>query len=75
MGLFNPGSGTGTSPRGRAQRLDLLIGILGFFTFMAFVQALVLEVRGEPAAFAAVVLAALALALGLAIRTRRRIDA
>jgi len=26
-------------PRARAQRLDVLIGILGFFTIMAFIHA------------------------------------
>ena len=55
MGLFNPGGGTGSHPRARAQRLEMLIGILGFFAFMALVQAVVLEVRGEPAGFAAAV--------------------
>ena len=46
----------------------MLLGILGFFTFMALVQTVVLEVRGEPAGFAAVVLAVLALLLGLVVR-------
>ena len=48
MALFNPGSGTG-GPRARAQRLEMLLGILGFFTFMALVQTVVFEVRGDPA--------------------------
>jgi hypothetical protein len=73
MGLFNPGSGTG-GPRARAQRLEMVIGILGFFTLMAAIQTVVLEVRGESAVAAALLLAALCVLLWLAIRARRRID-
>ena len=72
MGLFNPGSGTGTSPRGRAQRLDMLIGILGFFTAVAFIQAVIHEVRGEPATKAAIILLVFVVALGVTIWFRRR---
>ena len=54
MGIFNPGGGTGGHPRARAQRLEMLLGIIGFFAFMAVVQTVVLEVRGEPAGIAAV---------------------
>jgi uncharacterized membrane protein YhaH (DUF805 family) len=72
MGLFNPGQGTG-DPRGRAQRLDLLAGILGFFALMAFVQTVVLEVRGEAAGFSAAVLAVLVVLLWLTVRARRRL--
>jgi hypothetical protein len=71
--LFNPGGGTGSHPRARAQRLEMLIGILGFFTVMALVQAVVLELRGDPAGFAAVLLAVLLLLLGLAVRARRNV--
>ena len=67
MGVFNPGSGTGTSPRARAQRLDMLIGILGFFAAMALIQTVVHEVRGEPAGRSAMVL--LGFVLALAART------
>lgn len=70
MGLFNPGSGTG-GVRARAQRLEMLIGILGFFTLMAFVQALVLELRGDDAVGAALLLAVLAGILWFVIRLRR----
>ena len=59
-------------PRARAQRLEVLIGILGFFTVMALLQAVVLEVQGRPATFAAVVLLVLVVALVLAFRARRR---
>jgi uncharacterized membrane protein len=59
-------------PRARAQRLEVLIGILAFFTLMAAIQAVTYELRGQPAAWPAVVLLGLLVALGLAIRARRR---
>jgi hypothetical protein len=70
MGLFNPGSGTG-GPRARAQRLDMVLGILGFFAFRAVVQTVVLEVRGEPAGFSAALLAVLLGLLYLVWRARK----
>ncbi len=70
MGLFNPGSGTGDR-RGKAARYDMLLGILGFFTLMAVIQTVVLEVRGDPAGQSAVVLACLLVALWLIWRARR----
>ena len=74
MGLFNPGSGTGDA-RAKAQRLDTLLGILGFFTFMAAVQTVVLEVRGEAAGGSAALLAVLLLACWLTWRARRNTGA
>ena len=73
MGIFNPGSGTG-GQRARAQRLDMLLGILGFFAFMAVVQTVLLEVRGEPAVASALLLAVLLAALWFVWRLRRRTD-
>jgi hypothetical protein len=73
MRLFNPGAGTGRHPRARAQRLEMLMGILGFFTVMALVQTVVLEVRGDAAGFSAAVLAVLLVLLGLVIRARRNV--
>ncbi|GAA4715694.1 hypothetical protein GCM10025782_10530 [Pedococcus ginsenosidimutans] len=70
MGLFNPGSGTGNA-RARAQRLDMVLGILGFFAFMAVVQTVYLEVRGEPAGFSAALLAVLLGLLYLVWRARK----
>jgi hypothetical protein len=70
MGLFNPGSGTG-GQRARAQRLDMLLGIIGFFAFMAVVQTVVLEVRGESAGFSAALLAVLLGVLYVVWRARR----
>jgi hypothetical protein len=71
MRLFNPGSGTG-GPRARAQRLDMAMGLLGFFAVMATIQTVVLEVRGEPAGFAAATLAILLVLLWLVWRARSR---
>ncbi|MGZ4599824.1 MAG: hypothetical protein ACXVYY_04090 [Oryzihumus sp.] len=73
MGIFNPGGGTGSHPRARAERLELLIGLLGFFTLMAFIQTLVLELRGQNAVGAALLLAGLVAALYLAWRARRKV--
>ena len=70
MGLFNPGSGTG-GQKARAQRLDMLLGILGFFAFMAVIQTVVLEVRGEPAGMSAALLAVLLAVLWFVWRLRR----
>jgi len=72
MAFFSRRTGTPSHPRARAQRLEVLIGILGFFTLMAFVQAVIVEVRGEPAAMAALLLLVLVVLLGLAVRARRR---
>lgn len=73
MGWFNPGSGTG-GVRARGQRLQLLIGLLGFFTVMALVQTVVLEFRGDDALGSAVLLAVLLAALWFAIRKYRALD-
>ncbi|HEX8973167.1 hypothetical protein [Oryzihumus sp.] len=73
MGIFNPGGGTGSHPRARAERLELLMGFLGFFTVMAFIQTLVLELRGKNAVGAALLLAGLVAALYLAWRARRKV--
>ena len=61
------------NPRAKAQRLDVLIGILGFFTAMAFVSAMVTELRGQDALFQALVLAGFATGLWWAIRARRNV--
>jgi threonine/homoserine/homoserine lactone efflux protein len=60
-------------PRARAQRLEMLVGILGFFTLMAFVSTVVAELRGRPALFPAMVLLAFVILTWLAIRARRRV--
>ena len=59
-------------PRAKAQRVEMLIGVLGFFTAVAFVQTVVLELQGKPALRSALILLGLVVLLGLAIRWRRR---
>jgi hypothetical protein len=59
-------------PRAKAQRIELLIGVLGFFTAIAFVQTVVLELQGKPALRSALILLGFVVLLGLAIRWRRR---
>lgn len=75
------GSGPGRSvpeARARARRLarnlDLALGILGFFTALAVIQTVVLEVKGQPAGFSALVLLGLLVVLWLVWRQRRRLD-
>jgi hypothetical protein len=51
----------------------MLIGVLGFFTAVAFIETVVLELRGREALRSALVLLGLVVLLGLAIRWRRRI--
>jgi len=50
----------------------MVIGILGFFTAVAFVVTVVAELRGAPALRPALVLLGFVVLLGLAIRVRRR---
>jgi hypothetical protein len=59
-------------PRAKAQRIEMVIGVLGFFTAIAFVQTVVLEVQGKPALRSALILLGFVVLLGLAIRWRRR---
>ena len=53
-----PGDRTGSSrePSARRQRMEMVLGILGFFTVVALVVTVVAEVRGEPALVEVVVL-------------------
>jgi hypothetical protein len=60
-------------PRAKAQRLEMLIGILAFFTAMAFISAVVVELRGQPALWPAMVLLFFVVVTALAIRARRRL--
>ena len=59
-------------PRAKAQRIEMLIGVLGFFTAVAFIQTVILELPGKPALRSALVLLGLVVLLGLAVRWRRR---
>jgi hypothetical protein len=59
-------------PRAKAQRIEMLIGVLGFFTAVAFIETVVLELQGREALRSAMVLLGFVVLLGLAIRWRRR---
>ena len=59
-------------PRAKAQRIEMLIGVLGFFTAIAFVQTVVLELQGKAALRSALILLGFVVLLGLAVRWRRR---
>jgi hypothetical protein len=50
----------------------MLIGVLGFFTAIAFIETVVLELQGRPALRSAMILLGFVVLLGLAIRWRRR---
>lgn len=60
-------------PRAKAQRIEMLIGVLGFFTAVAFIETVVLELQGKEALRSALVLLGFVVLLGLAIRWRRRV--
>jgi predicted branched-subunit amino acid permease len=59
-------------PRARAQRLEMAIGILGFFTVVAFIVTVVAELRGQPALRPALVLACFAVVLAAVVYVRKR---
>ena len=59
-------------PRAKAQRIEMLIGVLGFFTAITFIETVVLELQGRPALRSAMILLGFVVLLGLAIRWRRR---
>lgn len=54
------------------QQLEMLIGILGFFTLMALIAAVAGIVGGDPGVTPSLVLLGLVIALGAAIRSWRR---
>lgn len=59
-------------PKARAQRLEMVVGILGFFTAVAFIVTVVAELRGQPALRPALVLAAFVVALAAVVYIRRK---
>jgi hypothetical protein len=59
-------------PRAKAQRIEMLIGVLGFFTAIAFLQTVILEIQGKSALRSALILLGFVVLLGLAVRWRRR---
>jgi hypothetical protein len=73
MALFaRRARGSKSHPRARAQRLDVLIGILGFFVVMAFIQTVAYELQNKSAGLSAVLLLSLVVALWFAMKARRR---
>ncbi|WP_072690258.1 hypothetical protein [Rhodococcus marinonascens] len=60
-------------PVAKRQRLEVLIGILGFFTSMAFIAAVVEVARGDPGIMPALVLLGCLVLTGLAVLARSRL--
>ena len=60
------------NPIARRQRTEVVIGFLAFCTLAAFINAVVAELRGKPALFEALLLLVLVVALGLSLRSWRR---
>jgi predicted membrane-bound spermidine synthase len=57
----------------RRQNFEILIGVLGFFTVVAFVATAVAELHGDSSLRQALILAMFVVALGLSIHVRRRL--
>lgn len=60
-------------PVAKRQRIEVLVGILGFFTGMAFLAAVAEAVRDDPGVAPALVLLGCLVLLGLALLVRRRL--
>jgi len=60
------------NPRARNQRLEMVIGIIGFFAVAALVNVVASLVQGKPVLMPMVVLVAFTALLGYAVRVRRR---
>ncbi len=56
----------------RKQHLEMVLGLLGFFTFMAFVVTVVAELQGKPALTEALVLVVFLAATYVAYRAWRK---
>jgi hypothetical protein len=59
-------------PIARRQRLEVLVGFVGFFTLIAFASAVAAELRGGSGGPEVLVLLFFLLVLGLTIRSWRR---
>jgi hypothetical protein len=57
-------------PRAREQRWEMAVGIVGVFTLIALINTIVLEVRGEEALFAALVLLVFVLLFAFVLNKR-----
>lgn len=56
----------------RKQHLEMVLGMLGFFTFIAFVVAATAELQGEPAGAEVLVLVVFLAAMAVTYRAWRR---
>ncbi len=61
-------------PRARAQRLEVVIGILGFFDVVALVNAVAALARGRPLLGPVIVLVGITALLAAAVRLRERMS-
>ena len=64
-------TGAARAAERRRENLDIVLGILGFFTAVMFVATAVAEVRGEPALGRALLLAVMVALVLVAVRARR----
>jgi hypothetical protein len=58
-------------PEAQRQRIEMLVGLLGFFTLVALVSTVVAELRGQAAVTEGLVLLGFAVALWFAVRVWR----
>jgi ABC-type transport system involved in cytochrome c biogenesis permease component len=63
---------TSHHPKAKQQRLEVLIGFTGFFALIAFVSAVVAELRGQAAILEVLVLLFFVAILALTVRSWRR---
>ena len=68
-------TGAARAAERRRENLDMLLGVLGFFTALVFVATVIAEVRGEPALAPAVALAVMVSLVLVTLRIRRSIAA
>jgi hypothetical protein len=57
-------------PRAKEQRLEMAVGILGFFTAVFFIDTLYMEVTGGDALSPALILLFLVIGLGVVLQKR-----
>jgi len=60
-------------PRAKEQRLEMSVGILGFFAVVFFIDTLYMEVTGGDALGPALILLLLAIGLGVVLQKRWQI--
>jgi hypothetical protein len=60
-------------PRAKQQRLEMTVGILGFFTVVFFVDTVAMEVTGGDALAPALILLLFAVGLGVVLQKRWQI--